>query len=915
MSGLRLRTHQRRALEALDAAWATERTRSWVVLPPGAGKTLVGLETARRLLSDGRVAKVVVLGPNTAISGQWVDQAAVAGVDAGDDRGLARPLTSLTYQSLAVFDADREVSEEGREEQLLARLHDNGRALVERLRDVGPLLLVLDECHHLLEVWGRLLAEVLDELPDARVLGLTATPPDALTSDEAELVGELFGTPVFETSIPAVVREGDLAPFAELVWLTEPTAAEKEWLAESALRFTELVTALTDPSFGSVPFLTWADRRFVERPGDAPSWAGLATAEPDLAAAALRLHHAGLLALPPGGVMTEEHRRDPTADDWVRLLDDWTTGALLRSEDPADKPVLDGLRRALPSVGHVLTRRGIRPGRSPVDRVLARSEAKTSATAEIVRLEHLALGDRLRLLVLCDHEHATATLPADLDGVLSEQAGSAYAALGAVLPEAPDALLVTGATVAGAPRTLAALVDHIAASEPDLAAALTVEDGPVASLLVGPWSSRRWTRHVTRFFEAGGCHVLVGTRGLLGEGWDARRVTGVVDLTTVTTTTAVVQTRGRALRIDPSDPEKVAINWSLVCVAEHHPRGDNDWLRLVRKHSGFFGVDEDGTVVDGVGHIDPAFSPYAPPPAADFDRLNARMAVRAEDRDGIRERWQVGTPYDDLAGRTLRIRPERADALGTTPGPPAVVVREQALEVRAATRPGFWARFGAGAGVPVGWAAAVAAVPLGVVSTWTVLAGALTVPAAYAGRAVSRRDAGRRLLDEARRAPSIAQMASAVADALHAAGSTGAGADRVGVEVEPDGEYRVHLAGATEPESALFATSLEEVLAPLSSPRYVVPRWVVSDRARGWRELARIGSRKQVPADGVVWHAVPTTLGTRAENARRFADAWDHWVGGGPALYTGSPEGAGVLAAQRGSDPFDVTTVIRRHWS
>ena len=43
--------------------------------------------------------------------------------------------------------------------------------------------------------------------------------------------------------------------------------------------------------------------------------------------------------------------------------------------------------------------------------------------------------------------------------------------------------------------------------------------------------------------------------------------------------------------------------------------------------------------------------------------------------------------------------------------------------------------------------------------------------------------------------------------------------------------------------------------------------------------------------------------------------AWHRWVGGGPAVYTGSPEGAGVLAAQRGSDPFDVATVMRRHWT
>ena len=55
------------------------------------------------------------------------------------------------------------------------------------------------------------------------MLGLTATPPETLTADQALLVAELFGDVVFEASIPAVVREGDLAPFAELAWLTVPT--------------------------------------------------------------------------------------------------------------------------------------------------------------------------------------------------------------------------------------------------------------------------------------------------------------------------------------------------------------------------------------------------------------------------------------------------------------------------------------------------------------------------------------------------------------------------------------------------------------------------------------------------------------------------------------------------------------------
>jgi hypothetical protein len=45
-----------------------------------------------------------------------------------------------------------------------------------------------------------------------------------------------------------------------------------------------------------------------------------------------------------------------------------------------------------------------------------------------------------------------------------------------------------------------------------------------------------------------------------------------------------------------------------------------------------------------------------------------------------------------------------------------------------------------------------------------------------------------------------------------------------------------------------------------------------------------------------------------------FEAAWHARVSPGAMLYTASPEGAGILAAQRGDDPFAVTTQIRTLW-
>ncbi|WP_298513377.1 DEAD/DEAH box helicase family protein [uncultured Nocardioides sp.] len=943
--GVRLRVHQREALDALAAAWAAGRTRAWVALPPGAGKTLVGLMTIRDRVAAGAVGKAVVLGPNTAIQGQWAAQAAALGLDVGIDRSLATTVTALTYQALAVFDADDEIDDDGAPVaaargggdlstgsglaevdsppppdvpvagRLLDRLHDNGRAFIDQLRNAGPLLLVLDECHHLLEVWGRLIGELLDQLPNALVLGLTATPPEALTADQAVLVDQLFGTPLYRVSIPAVVKVGDLAPYVELAWLTTPTPSEDQWLAEEAERFRELVTQLTDPTFGSMAFLPWLDARFVA--SRAP-WLTLVKEQPALCRAVLRLHHVGMIGLPSGARMHEEHRSAPTADDWVLLIDDWLTGRLAKTGLPADEQVIEAVRRALPSVGYQWTRRGIRRGRSPVDRVLARSGSKTQAVVEICTHEHLNLAERMRMLVLCDHERAGATLPADLTGVIDQQAGSAHAMLTALV-SAPDTtglnpMLVTGRTVAGAPATLAAFLAWL--PDRDLAAGLRVEpltESSTVQQIVGPWEARQWVALVTSYFQDGHCQVLVGTRALLGEGWDAKRITGLADVTAVTTITSVVQTRGRALRTDPLWPEKVAVNWSLVCVSDRHPKGGNDWDRLVRKHAGFFGLDPDGQIVDGVAHLDPTFSPFVPPPVAEFDAANARAVVRSEQRATVREQWRVGEPYVDSAVYAIRIKArgtagESTFGLGT--GPADVVLRPDAAELRSIRRHRTRDRATsilAGAGVLAALVAGVAGAPL------VLAGGALAALGFGALRVRNHLREGAELLHAAEEAPSVIRIASAVADGLLAAGLVRRGPDSVEVVLDQEGEYRCVLHDVDEVEAELFATALDEAVSPIMLPRYLLPRWVRTKRDLTWWRKAWAGFGRLRP-DGVVWHAVPTVLGANAERAAAYAKAWNHWVGGGEPVYTGSPEGQGILAAQQGTDPFAASTVMRRQW-
>jgi len=357
-----------------------------------------------------------------------------------------------------------------------------------------------------------------------------------------------------------------------------------------------------------------------------------------------------------------------------------------------------------------------------------------------------------------------------------------------------------------------------------------------------------------------------------------------VDLTAATTPTSVVQARGRALRRDAGWPEKVADNWAVVCVTDAHPKGAADYDRFVRKHDRYFALAGTGDIASGVSHVDPDLSPFEPPATGAIAELNARMLIRAGDRASSRALWHIGTPYADEPVATVVVTSGRPLGLGRAAVP---TLFDDATAVGVVGKPVTSRR---------GWVARV---------LLTVACFALGVTARRARAAIEAPVSG-----------SFADMAAATADALLDVGLVSQGAAALRIEPLPDGEYRARLAAVSAAESATFAAALDEVLSPLAHPRYIVPRLFVAPPAdkRAARRLARGTTAVDAASATVVYHAVPSVLGGNAKLAGVFAAAWNARVSPGEMLYTGSPEGTGILVAQRGDDPFDVTTQIRTLW-
>ena len=133
---------------------------------------------------------------------------------------------------------------------------------------------------------------------------------------------------------------------------------------------------------------------------------------------------------------------------------------------------------------------------------------------------------------------------------------------------------------------------------------------------------RHYSTMVTEFFQEGLTKCLIGTRGLLGEGWDASRINvalGRCDRPHDRSGQAlsqpdmsINQLRGRSMRLDKLWPEKVANNWDVVCLAEEFIKGFDDYERFERKHKNLYGVCDDGSIEKGVGHVHAAFTELQP---------------------------------------------------------------------------------------------------------------------------------------------------------------------------------------------------------------------------------------------------------------------------------------------------------------
>jgi len=876
------RPYQARVLAELESHLDDRRLH--VVAAPGAGKTVLGIETIRRLN-----APTLILSPTLTIRNQWLDRLQRLFLEPDDRKRdwlstkVLRPglITSTTYQALhrAVTGQTVEDEEPEEEPEETALPAETGAAadVAAILTRTGIRTVVLDECHHLRSEWWKALTRTIAGLDKPTVVSLTATPPYDVPPHEWERYEKLCGPADAEIPVPELVAAKNLCPHQDYVYLSTPSPEEKAALRAFRSETAELLDRLAaDEDFiraiASHPFLRDPDAH-VETILDRVAF---------YSSVAIFLNHARNEA-PRRLLKTMGLKNAPIPKLSLAWWEELLSGCLYTEREnlAAHEFVLARIEKDMKRIGAIERREVRLRATKQIEKLLSTSLSKLESIADIVALEHDNLGGDLRQVILTDYIRADHMPrgPGDLRPIDRIGVVPIFERLRRSGPDGIRLGILSGSLVV-IPRDARSITERCCHAAGIAAHRLRFRELPHDEAFlevdcIGK-DRKRLVRLMTEVFGRGGITVLVGTKSLLGEGWDAPSVNSLVLASFVGSFMLSNQMRGRAIRVQADRPEKTANIWHLACVEEREgdredgpagPDGGPDWDTMTRRFRAFMGPSRLEPVIEnGIGRLDLGNPPFSESRVRKLNRETKRLA---RDRAGLRSVWDAAL----AEGEGYRMVQEFEEPSRFVPRP--YVFRDA---IRMLLQQGLFTtlfildlvRFAPSEETDVRTFATVAAVILGL----AVLGG---MP--YFLKALWL------LIRHGSVTGSLRQVGKALLRALAHAGIVETDANRMRVTVEKVSyEATVcSLEGATTYEKSVFLDALGELLGPVENPRYLLTR----DSGLGPFRRRDI-------------HPVPAVLGRRKDQASYLAKMWRKYVGRTRLIYTRNTEGRKALLKARG---------------
>ncbi len=666
------RDYQLRVLE--NALIHLDDNHIHIVAAPGSGKTILGLELICRL---GEPA--LILSPTLSIRDQWKQRFGESFIGEHNLDDIVSTslkdiefITSITYQTLyAAFNRLKNNSSNrgsDSEEDNLTNPNDDGTDLdssyswgelnenedygnfemLEEIKKAGIKTICLDEAHHLRSEWQKTLEIFLKKLGnDYKVISLTATPPYDSSKAEWDNYISVCGEIDDEIFVPELVKAQNLCYHQDYIYFNYPDENELNAIYEFDSKIDNFVADL----FNKGLLNRLSNENLVFK--DPDKYLDICFDDEEDFIGFLNLLDYSKEYIPPDiRALFLNHRNHIVVDAGFQFI--------FNHSELFPPDLYDTIVTMLHDAKLIEKNKVRIIYDKKINKLMIQSIGKLESIKEICISEFNNMGNELRMLILGDYIRKSY-----LSDVGTE---NSFTQIGIVpIFETIRRSLGTRAKIGVLTGSLVILPEATLNEIRQIAEKRGVKfnisqlvDGYVAINSVNKISVM--VSIITGAFQMGLIEILIGTKSLLGEGWDSPNINSLILASFVGSYVLSNQMRGRAIRIDPMNMSKSANIWHLVTVeppnmfknnfmveSEKRSNGSvynsTDFITLERRFKTFVGPHYSKEVIEnGLKRVDIIAPPFN---KAGIDRINKQMLNMANDRDGMKKKWMRALDEDN----------------------------------------------------------------------------------------------------------------------------------------------------------------------------------------------------------------------------------------------------------------------------
>ncbi len=872
------RKYQQRVLNELENHLSDDHLH--IIAPPGSGKTILGLEVAIRLNKP-----TLILAPTIAIRNQWIQRFCELFLQKSNtpdwiSRDIRNPkfITVVTYQGLHAACNNLRIKEEESEEDIeeveeepLTYLQLEN--IVKKLKAQKIKTIVVDEAHHLKNEWWQTLTKVKEGIKPI-IVGLTATPPYDVSISEWQRYLELNGPVDAEISVPELIIEGDLCPHQDYIHFTLPTEEENE----NIRTFRENIRRI----FSEIK----QDKTLIKAIENHPIWLNpinqldwIYSNLPYYSACLIFLN-ANKIQIPKTNlkVIGDKNLKIPKLDyNWIETILDfylYKEKEHFAEFEKHKKSLENKLRR----FGAIEKKKINFSQNKKVTGFLTSSISKLNGIKDIVNFEYNQLGKDLRMVILSDFirkeffvhtsENNTELNKIGIIPIFEKlrRQNIDHKKIGVltgsiiIIPKSAFPLFQAKARELGITKINSSTVPY---------------DANYIQINQSEQLKNDIINIVTQIFQGGEIEVLIGTKSLLGEGWDAPAINSLILASFVGSFVLSNQMRGRAIRTQNGNSDKTGNIWHLVTIDQTSTTGGDDFELLKRRFRGFVGVSfmEDAGIENGINRLNLPENIYLKEEA---EKKNIEMFSYAADRESLKQRWETALKSGVTLVEEIKIPFKEEKEYKAIKSLYFYKTIGNLLATLGSGLVGFGLESLQGLGRAAKNMRSIQDLYfyLAIIgATGVAIFGRFTLKTLWLY--LKYRDISK----------DIQQIGNALLNALIKAGiiHTNNSNLRVKTTINDWGAVFCHLEGGTTFEKSTFVNSLKEIINPIDNPRYVIIR----------KNMFMMFLQQKD------YHSVPDILGKNKKLAEFFKNQWLRLVGNCELIFTRTIEGRKALLKSR----------------